>query len=82
MSDSTQKHRFHGVYPVLYAFFDRAGGLDAEAMRRQVECCVAAGAHGLMVLGLVTEANKMDTGERLALVELVGKLNGAECPMP
>jgi len=28
--------RFHGVYPVLYAFFDRNGALDREAMRSMV----------------------------------------------
>ena len=27
---------FQGVYPILYAFFDEAGKLDREAMRRQV----------------------------------------------
>lgn len=80
MSDYGRKHRFHGVYPVLYAFFDANGRLDAEAMRRQVEYCVSAGANGLMVLGLVTEANKMDAGERMDLVELVGKLNAARLP--
>ena len=80
------QHAFHGVYPVLYAFFDRSGRLDTEAMRRQVEHCIEAGAHGLMALGLVTEVNKMDVRERLELVELVGlrahrsgKHNGANC---
>jgi 4-hydroxy-tetrahydrodipicolinate synthase len=75
------QYPFHGVYPVLYAFFDRAGRLDAEAMRRQVEHCIEAGAHGLMVLGLVTEVNKMDVRERMELVELVGSLNRGRLPL-
>jgi len=73
-------HRFHGVYPVLYTFFTPNGGLDREAMRRQVEHCVAAGAHGLMVLGLVTEVNKLDVAERLEIVEIVGDLNNGRLP--
>ena len=73
-------NEFHGVYPVLYAFFDSTGRLDVEAMQRQVEHCISAGAHGLMALGLVTEVNKMDVRERMELVELVGTLNRRRLP--
>ena len=38
---------FHGIYPMLYTYFERNGGLDRSAMRRQVDACIAAGAHGL-----------------------------------
>jgi 2-keto-3-deoxy-L-arabinonate dehydratase len=63
--------RFHGVYPVLYAFHGRGGIVDEAAMRRQVAHCLEAGAHGLMVLGLITEVGKHTTAERLDLVRLV-----------
>ncbi|HEV2560202.1 MAG TPA: dihydrodipicolinate synthase family protein [Microvirga sp.] len=76
----THLHRYHGVYPVLYAFFGRDGHLDREAMRRQVEHCIAAGAHGLMVPGLVTEVHKLTRGERQAVIGLVGELNGGRLP--
>ncbi len=69
-----------GVYPVLYAFWTADGGLDAALMRQQVEHCIAQGAHGVMVLGLVTEVHKMDTAERLALVRLVGGLIAGRVP--
>ena len=39
MSDRT----FHGIYPMLYAFFNQDGRLDRHAMKRQVEACVASG---------------------------------------
>ncbi|MCM0019767.1 MAG: dihydrodipicolinate synthase family protein [Tagaea sp.] len=64
--------RYSGIYPVLYAFFRADGGLDEDAMRAQVEHCLAAGAHGITVLGLVTEVNKLDTAERRHLVDVVG----------
>ncbi len=71
---------FAGVYPVLYAFFGPDGRFDRQAMRAQVEHCVAAGAHGLMLLGLVTEANKLSVEERLELTALVAEANGGRLP--
>jgi 4-hydroxy-tetrahydrodipicolinate synthase len=53
---------------MLYAFFDQAGALDRPAMRRQVEACVRENAHGLAVLGLATEVNKLSDAERHMLV--------------
>ena len=60
---------FSGIYPMLYAFFDRQGGIDRAAMRRQVEAIVAGGAHGVGVLGLATEVNKLSFGERRQLLD-------------
>jgi 4-hydroxy-tetrahydrodipicolinate synthase len=71
---------FHGIYPILYAFFDADGKLSRELMARQVEYCIASGAHGIAVLGLVTEVHKLDVNERLALVEMVGELIGGRVP--
>jgi 2-keto-3-deoxy-L-arabinonate dehydratase len=55
---------FRGVYPMLYAFFDRAGRLDRAAMCAQVDYCVASGAHGIAALGLGTEVSKLSPLER------------------
>jgi len=54
---------------MLYAFFGADGGLDRDAMRRQVHACVANGAHGLAVLGLATEVAKLSGSERHQMVE-------------
>jgi 2-keto-3-deoxy-L-arabinonate dehydratase len=59
---------FCGVYPMIYAFFGPGGALDREAMRRQVEYCVASGAHGVAALGLGTEVSKLIPDERLAVM--------------
>ncbi|MEM8852695.1 MAG: dihydrodipicolinate synthase family protein [Pseudomonadota bacterium] len=72
--------RWHGIYPILYAFWSAEGGIDEAAMGKQVEHCIAAKAHGIAVLGLVTEVHKMDVNERLALVEMVGGLIGGRVP--
>jgi 2-keto-3-deoxy-L-arabinonate dehydratase len=74
------RRRYRGVYPVLYAFFDQAGRLDHAAMRAQVAHCLQAGAHGITVLGLVTEVHRMTTAERQEVVELVGEAIGGRVP--
>ena len=71
------KTNFHGVYPILYSFFDEQGQLDREAMRRQVEGCIVNGAHGIAVMGLATEVGKLDVNERRRVIEWVGEdING------
>jgi 4-hydroxy-tetrahydrodipicolinate synthase len=60
---------FHGIYPMIYAFFGPDGKLDRAAMRRQVEAYVASGVHGVAILGIVTEFNKLDVNERRTIIE-------------
>ncbi|MEM7025784.1 MAG: dihydrodipicolinate synthase family protein [Pseudomonadota bacterium] len=62
------KRAFAGVYPMIYAFFGPDGALDRDAMRRQVEYCVANGAHGVAALGLGTEVSKLSPEERLSVM--------------
>jgi 2-keto-3-deoxy-L-arabinonate dehydratase len=72
---------FAGIYPVLYAFFDAQGRLDRAAMARQVEACIQAGAHGIAVLGLVTEVHKLDADERRQMVEIVAEAIAGRVPL-
>ncbi len=60
-----------GIYPMLYAYFDRDGKIDRSAVRRQVDACLVNGAHGVAVLGLATEVSKLSESERNTLVEWV-----------
>ena len=73
-------HKYQGIYPVLYAFFDDGGRVSRELMQKQVDYCIAAGAHGITVLGLVTEVHKMDVNERLQITQMVGELIGGRVP--
>jgi 2-keto-3-deoxy-L-arabinonate dehydratase len=66
-----------GIWPILFAFFDANGRLDREAMRRQVDACVAWGAPGVAVLGLATEVGKLSVEERRELIRwTAGDLDG------
>ena len=38
-------------------------------MRRQLDACVAGGVHGIAILGIVTEFNKLDVNERRQIIE-------------
>ncbi|MFO1349449.1 MAG: dihydrodipicolinate synthase family protein [Gammaproteobacteria bacterium] len=72
---------FHGVYPILYAFFDARGQLDRAAMRRQVDGCLANGAHGIAVLGLATEVSKLSEAERHRVMEWVAEDVDGRAPL-
>lgn len=59
----------HGIWPILYAFFDAHDRLDRAAMRRQTEGVLAAGSHGMAIMGLATEVAKLTQSERRSVVE-------------
>jgi 2-keto-3-deoxy-L-arabinonate dehydratase len=75
------KGNFHGIYPMLYTFFDAGGGIDRGAMRNQVDACIRAGAHGIAILGIVGEYNKMDVRERLAVLNCVAEDVAGRVPL-
>jgi 4-hydroxy-tetrahydrodipicolinate synthase len=68
---SSPVSEFHGIYPMLYTFYDQRGALDRRAIEQQVEACIASGVHGLAVLGIVGEYNKLDRDEKLTIVDWV-----------
>lgn len=70
-----------GIYPMQYAFFGRNGNLDRAATRRQVDVAVASGAHGVAVLGLATEVNKLSVDERFTLVDWVAEDLAGRLPL-
>lgn len=72
---------FTGVHAILYAFFDSEGRLDRALMRRQVEACLASGAHGVAALGLATEVNKLTTDERRQVMDWVCEDVGGRVPV-
>ncbi|MGI9484775.1 MAG: dihydrodipicolinate synthase family protein [Geminicoccaceae bacterium] len=72
---------FQGIYPILYAYFDRRGRLDREAMRRQAEACVTMGAHGVAALGLATEVSKLSPAERHDVMAWLAEDVGGRLPI-
>lgn len=70
-----------GIYPILYAFFDRDNRLDRAAMRRQVEAVVRGGAPGIAMLGLATEVNKLSRAEREQVIDWAQEDSGGALPL-
>jgi len=72
---------FGGIHAILYALFDRQERLDRVAMRRQVEVCLAAGAHGIGALGLATEVAKMTEAERRTVMDWLAEDLAGHVPL-
>jgi len=70
-----------GIYPILYAFFDRDNRLDRAAMRRQVQAAIRVQAPGVAVLGLATEVNKLKRPEREQVIRWVAEDCAGELPL-
>jgi 4-hydroxy-tetrahydrodipicolinate synthase len=73
--------RFHGIHPILYAFFDADGRPLRAPIVAQVEAAVRHRAHGVAVLGLATETNKLDTAERRQIMEWTAEALGGRLPL-
>lgn len=70
-----------GIYPILYAFFDRDNRLDRAAMRRQMEAVVRTDAPGAAVLGLATEVNKLSRLECEQVIQWAVEDSGGTLPL-
>jgi 4-hydroxy-tetrahydrodipicolinate synthase len=78
---STPSSGVAGIYPILYAFFDRSNQLDRTAMRRQMQAIVNAGAPGVAMLGLATEVNKLSRSEREQVIRWAVEDSGGRLPL-
>jgi len=70
-----------GIWPVLYAYFNQHNQLDRDAMRVQVERTIAAGAPGIVILGLATEVQRLSRTEREQLVNWAREDIAARVPL-
>jgi 4-hydroxy-tetrahydrodipicolinate synthase len=75
------KSGFFGVYPMVYALFDEQGNLARDPMRRQVQSMLKHRVHGIGVLGLASEVNKLSTAERRQLMEWVAEDIDGKAPL-
>jgi 2-keto-3-deoxy-L-arabinonate dehydratase len=80
-SSSISEPQIAGIYPILYAYFDRHNQLDREAMRRQMQAVVGARAPGVAVLGLATEVNKLSRLEREQVIQWAMEDSGGALPL-
>ena len=62
---------FRGIFPVLQTPVTEDGEFDINSLRREVNFCIQAGAHGLVYPVLGGEFQFLTEGERHRLVEVV-----------
>src|SRR5947209_6893634 len=72
---------FSGVYPMAYALFGTDGKLSRSAMRKQIKAMLAHDVHGVAILGMATEVNKLSTAERLMLMEWAAEDIAGKAPL-
>jgi 2-keto-3-deoxy-L-arabinonate dehydratase len=72
---------FSGIYPMVYAFFDEDGTLAREPVLALVEAMVRHRVHGVAVLGLASEVNKLSLGERHQLLDWVAEVVAGRVPL-
>ncbi|CAG0971798.1 4-hydroxy-tetrahydrodipicolinate synthase [Burkholderiales bacterium] len=73
--------RLHGVTPILYAFFDAEGAPARAPIVAQVEAAIRHHVHGVAVLGIATETNKLDVAERRTIMEWTAEAVGRRVPL-
>lgn len=62
-----------GIQAILYALFNADESLDRQAMRRQVDVCLASNVTAIGALGLATEVSKLTEAERRQLMDWVSE---------
>ncbi len=71
----------HGIWPILFAYFDASNRLDRDAVRRQIAAALACKSPGVAVLGLATEVGKLSLAERQSLIRWVAEDLGGRLPL-
>ncbi|MEM5437740.1 dihydrodipicolinate synthase family protein [Paraburkholderia diazotrophica] len=70
-----------GIWPVLYAYFDADNALDRHAIHTQIDHTIKAGASGIAILGLATEANRLSLDEKQRFIEWTREHVGNRVPL-
>src|SRR3712207_9439104 len=74
-----QRGQFRGVYTIPVTPFDERYEVDEESLRRQVDWCVRAGAHGIVAPVNASEGPTLTDGERLRVTRVVVKATAGRC---
>jgi 4-hydroxy-tetrahydrodipicolinate synthase len=74
-------HPWQGVFPALTTPFTPAQELDLPALERQVDGQIAAGVHGLVVLGSLGEQSALSPAEKLEVIRVAAGTARARVPV-
>ncbi len=74
-------HHFRGVFTIPVTPFNPDGELDEDALRREVDWCVRAGAHGIVAPVNASEAPALTDDERRRVTHVVVEATGGRVPV-
>jgi 4-hydroxy-tetrahydrodipicolinate synthase len=69
-----------GIFQILHTPFTDSGEIDWRSFERQVEYCIAAGVHGLVIPAMASEFFSLSDAERRTVVECAGEAIGGRVP--
>lgn len=75
------ERRFRGVFAIPTTPFDEADNVDIASLRRCVDFCIAAGAHGIVGPVNASEAIALTDAERLRVSEVLVEQAGGRVPV-
>ncbi len=73
--------QLHGIIPPLATPLKADGSLDEAALERLVEIQIAAGVHGLWVLGTTARFDLLTESRQRRIAEIVARVNAGRLPM-
>lgn len=69
-----------GIYQILHTPFNDSGEIDWTSFERQVDYCLKAGVHGLVLPAMASEFFTLSDAERFAVVEFAAEKIGGRVP--
>ena len=70
-----------GIFQILHTPFSDDGKIDWKSYQTQIDYCMAAGAHGLVVPALASEFFTLSDAERYSVVEFAAKSIDGRVPL-
>ena len=72
---------YHGIFTIPQTPFTDAGLLDIDSLRREIDFCIEAGAHGIVYPVMVSEFWLLSDDERKEAIEVVVQQTDARVPV-
>ena len=76
-----ERHGWHGIFTIPQTPFTDDGVVDEDGLRRQIDFCVDAGAHGIVYPVMVSEFWLLSDDERKRVVDVAVEQAAGRIPM-
>ena len=66
---NTELKKLKGIFPIIYAFFNKNNTLDIKFIEEQIKLIQKIGSNGIECLGLATEVQKLSFKEKKIIID-------------